>query len=146
MAIGNIVHVLAERAARGDIAAEPSSLLTEVDRVWAELAFDTSWEADAERDDVAAALGRLCAYLQGSPRRMLAVEQDFLVTIPLHTPIEATGDTEYVARGAIDRIEIDVHPAPTFAIPAIRVAIFHRMKTPHIHKKPAMDRRQMLVR
>ena len=107
MAIGNIVHVLAERAARGDIAAEPSSLLTEVDRVWAELAFDTSWEADAERDDVAAALGRLCAYLQGSPRRMLAVEQDFLVTIPLHTPIEATGDTEYVARGAIDRIEID---------------------------------------
>jgi RecB family exonuclease len=38
---------------------------------------------------------------------MLAVEQDFLVTIPLHTPIAATGDTEYVARGAIDRIEID---------------------------------------
>ena len=73
MAIGNIVHVLAERAARGDIAAEPSSLLTEVDRVWAELAFDTSWEADSERDDVAAALGRLCAYLHGSPRRMLAV-------------------------------------------------------------------------
>ena len=107
MAIGSIVHVLAERAARGEIVAEPSSLLDEVDRVWAELAFDASWEADAERDEVAAALGRLCAYLSGSPRRMLAVEQDFLVTIPLRTPIEATGDTEYVARGAIDRIEID---------------------------------------
>lgn len=110
LAIGSLVHAMAERAARGDISADPEAMLGEIDRVWAELPFDAPWEAQAERAEVAAALARLCAYLRVADDAV-AVEHDFRVTIPLRGDADAgTGEGEsigeVVLRGAIDRVEI----------------------------------------
>ena len=105
LAVGSLVHVLAERAARGEIPAEPAAMLEHVDRVWAELPFDAPWESIAERQEVAQALERLCAYL-GVADPSIAVEHEFSVTIPLtHGPDEDDAETILV-RGAIDRVEI----------------------------------------
>ena len=106
MAIGSLVHAVAEFAARGDVPAEPEAMLAQIDRVWPELAFEAPWESIAERNDVAAVLGRLCAYLrQADPA--VAVEQDFVVTIPLRDLGHHDGDDAIMVRGAIDRVEID---------------------------------------
>ena len=105
LAVGSLVHVLAERAARGEIPAEPAAMLEHVDRVWAELPFDAPWESIAERQEVAQALERLCAYL-GAADPSIAVEHEFTVTIPVaHGPDEDDSATILV-RGAIDRIEV----------------------------------------
>lgn len=106
LAIGSLVHVMAERAARGEIPADPQAMLAEIDRVWAELPFDAPWEAQAEREEVAAALTRLCAYLRTADEA-IAVEREFHVSIPITG--DAPGgavDEAVVLRGAIDRVEI----------------------------------------
>ena len=110
LAIGSLVHAMAERAVRGDIPVDPEVMLGEIDRVWAELPFDAPWEAQAERTEVAAALARLCAYLRAADEA-IAVEHEFRVTIPLRTDADADPDAGYsidevVLRGAIDRVEI----------------------------------------
>jgi RecB family exonuclease len=103
LAIGSLVHAMAERAARGQVPADPEVMLGEIDRVWAELPFDAPWEAQAERAEVAGALSRLCTYLRDADEA-LAVEQEFVVTIPLAR--DGDGDDEFIVRGAIDRVEI----------------------------------------
>jgi superfamily I DNA/RNA helicase/RecB family exonuclease len=103
LAIGSLVHAMAERAARGQVPADPEVMLGEIDRVWAELPFDAPWEAQAERAEVAGALSRLCTYLRDADEA-LAVEQQFVVTIPLAR--DGDGDDEFIVRGAIDRVEI----------------------------------------
>jgi superfamily I DNA/RNA helicase/RecB family exonuclease len=105
LAIGSLVHAMAERAARGQVPADPEVMLGEIDRVWAELPFDAPWEAQAERAEVAGALSRLCTYLRDADEA-LAVEQEFVVTIPLARDGEGDGDDEFIVRGAIDRVEI----------------------------------------
>lgn len=110
LAIGSLVHAMAERAARGDIPVDSDVMLREIDRVWAELPFDAPWEAQAERTEVAAALARLCAYLRTADEA-IAVEHEFRVTIPLKTDADdgpRAGDSidEVVLSGAIDRVEI----------------------------------------
>jgi superfamily I DNA/RNA helicase/RecB family exonuclease len=119
LAIGSLVHVLAERAARGDIAAEPDAMLAELDRVWPELPFDATWESLAERSEVAQALQRLCGYLRTADPAV-AVEHDFAVTIEIPGLLSAeepglwadrhaesgASETAVRVRGAIDRIEI----------------------------------------
>ena len=110
LAIGSLVHAMAERAARGEIPTDPDVMLVEIDRVWAELPFDAPWESQAERAEVAAALARLCAYLSVADP-VVAVEHEFHVTIPLTGGVDADageGDMEgeVVLRGAIDRVEI----------------------------------------
>ena len=108
LAIGSLVHAMAERAARGEIPPDPAIMLGEIDRVWAELPFDAPWEAQAERVDVAAALDRLCAYLRHADEA-IAVEHAFHVTIPLASSAFGDGrppDADVVLRGAIDRVEI----------------------------------------
>lgn len=104
LAIGSLVHAMAERAARGDVAVDPDTMLIEIDRVWSELPFDAPWESLAERAEVGAALGRLCAYLRHADPAV-AVEHSFAVAIPLVAD-HADGEAEFVVRGAIDRIEI----------------------------------------
>lgn len=110
LAIGSLVHAMAERAARDEIPRDPDVMLGEIDRVWAELPFDAPWEAQAERAEVAAALARLCAYLSAADP-VLAVEHEFHVTIPLTVGAGAEAgaggtEDEVVLRGAIDRVEI----------------------------------------
>ncbi len=107
LAIGSIVHALAEHAARGDLPVDADAMLEQMDRVWPELAFDAPWESVVERADVASAIERLCAYLrQAGPA--VAVELPFSVTIPIRDLDESSGvDAAITVRGAIDRVEID---------------------------------------
>ena len=107
LAIGSLVHAMAERAARGELPADPEVMLGEIDRVWAELPFDAPWEAQAERAEVAGALTRLCAYLRDADEA-IAVEHEFVVAIPIARDAEGGGDDEFVVRGAIDRVEISI--------------------------------------
>jgi superfamily I DNA/RNA helicase/RecB family exonuclease len=107
LAIGSLVHAMAERAARGELPVDPEVMLGEIDRVWAELPFDAPWEAQAERAEVAGALTRLCAYLRDADEAV-AVEHEFVVAIPLAREGEGDGDDEFVVRGAIDRVEISI--------------------------------------
>lgn len=106
MAIGSLVHAVAEFASRGDVAVDPEAMLAQIDRVWPELPFDAPWESVAERADVAAALARLCAYLRVADPAA-AVEHAFTVTIPLRELDPGLADDELTVRGVIDRVEID---------------------------------------
>ncbi|MBM3685668.1 MAG: ATP-dependent helicase [Actinobacteria bacterium] len=105
LAIGSLVHAMAERAARGEIAPEPAAMSAAIDRVWSELSFDAPWESQAERGEVEKALERLCAYLRHADAP-LAVEHPFAVAIPLRAAALPGGDREAILRGAIDRIEV----------------------------------------
>lgn len=106
LAIGSLVHAVAEYAVRGDVPLDPDAMLQHIDSVWPELAFEAPWQSVAEREDVAAALVRLCAYLRVADPAV-AVEHDFSVTIPLRDlGIEEIDDAISI-RGAIDRVEID---------------------------------------
>lgn len=106
MAIGSLVHAVAEFAVRGELPPDPQEMLAQIDRVWPELAFDAPWESVAERAEVEAALVRLCAYLHRADPA-LAVEHEFTVTIPLRD-LGLDGDDDAITvRGAIDRVEID---------------------------------------
>lgn len=128
LAVGSLVHTLAEHAAMGTMPIDAEAMLEQIDRVWSELPFDAPWESIAERAEVAAALERLCTYLrQADPS--IAVEHDFAVTIPLREPVEADApdaggsvDAEVTVRGAIDRIEID-------ADGRVRLVDFKTMRT-----------------
>lgn len=110
LAIGSLVHAVAERAARGEIPADPGAMMARIDRVWSELPFDAPWEALAERAEVTSALDRLCAYLREADAAV-AVEHAFTVTIPLRDTIgdarDVMDDDGVVVRGAIDRVEVD---------------------------------------
>lgn len=99
MAIGSLVHAMAELAARGDIPVDPEVMLGHVDRVWSELPFDAPWESLAERAEVARALELLCGYLRTADPA-IAIEHPFSVTFPI-------GTGEVTLRGAIDRVELD---------------------------------------
>lgn len=105
LAIGSLVHAMAERAARGEIPAEPAAMSAAIDRVWSELPFDAPWESQAERGEVEKALERLCAYLRQADAP-LAVEHPFAVAIPLRADAGPGADREAILRGAIDRIEV----------------------------------------
>ncbi|MGA0931451.1 MAG: PD-(D/E)XK nuclease family protein [Candidatus Nanopelagicales bacterium] len=107
LAIGSLVHAMAEHAARGDIPIDAAVMMGQIDRVWSELAFDAPWEAVAERSDVEAALLRLCTYLRDADSAV-AVEHTFTVSIPLRAAqSDDDVDAAITVAGAIDRVEID---------------------------------------
>jgi RecB family exonuclease len=142
LAIGSLVHAMAERSARGEIPADPEVMLIELDRVWAELPFDAPWEAQAERAEVAAALGRLCAYLRDA-EEAIAVEHDFVVSIPLTPGAADSGDDSFVVRGAIDRVEISLDGR-------VRLVDFKTARTPPsgpaVESDPQLGTYQLAVR
>jgi len=143
LAVGSLVHVLAERAARGDLPAEPDALLDQVDLVWSELPFDAPWESIAERAEVSRAIQRLCAYLRGADGA-LAVEHGFTVTIPLRASGDGPApDSDVVVRGAIDRIEV----APDGRV---RLIDFKTARTPPsgsaVESDPQLGMYQLAVR
>lgn len=125
LAIGSIVHAMAEHAARGDLPIDGDAMLEHVDRVWSELDFDAPWESIAERAEVSAALQRLCAYLRTADPSV-AVEHAFTVSIPLLDVPEG----EVTIRGAIDRVEIDAQGR-------VHLIDFKTMR--HLPSQPAVE-------
>jgi superfamily I DNA/RNA helicase/RecB family exonuclease len=106
---GLVVHTLADRIAKGEIAAGDGSreellveLMGHVDTVWDHLAFRTPWSRSREREEVAAALGRfLDWHTAPGARTVLATEQRLTAEVTLP-------DGQRVRlNGYADRLELD---------------------------------------
>jgi RecB family exonuclease len=103
--VGQIVHALAERVARGELDAGPDDvdqLMQHVDAVWDRLHFRTPWSRAREYDRIRVALGRFLEWHHNAKRELVGVEQQFRTTVEL-------ADGEQVElTGYADRIERDV--------------------------------------
>jgi RecB family exonuclease len=102
---GLVVHALADRVAKGDLAGDLDAvpaLMAHVDRVWDQMPFRTPWSSARERAEVEQALTRFVEW-HGRPdaRTVLATEQELSAEVSLP-------DGERVRlTGFADRLEID---------------------------------------
>jgi RecB family exonuclease len=105
---GLVVHTLADRIAKGEVAADGSraeqldELMTHVDSVWGQVAFRTPWSRSRERREVELALGRFLDW-HGAPgaRTVIATEQHLVAEVTLP-------DGQQVRlNGYADRLELD---------------------------------------
>jgi superfamily I DNA/RNA helicase/RecB family exonuclease len=103
--VGQLVHALAERVARGELPADGpgavDALMAEVDRVWDRLEFRTPWSRAREHGRIRAALARFLAWNAANPRTLLGVEQRFSAEVEV-----ASGERVRLV-GYADRLEID---------------------------------------
>jgi ATP-dependent exoDNAse (exonuclease V) beta subunit len=99
---GTLVHAIAEAVGRAEI--DPTAdLMVFVDRVWAQLRFDTPWASDQEREEAKEALDRFAAWHTADRgRELIGVEQ------PLRARIELPDGREVEIHGYADRLELDV--------------------------------------
>ncbi|MDQ4084477.1 MAG: PD-(D/E)XK nuclease family protein, partial [Actinomycetota bacterium] len=97
---GNVVHVLAQQVANGDLAPDVPTLLDHLDRVWDELRFSAPWVSVREREEAEAALRRFVEWHRAGSRRVLASEHAFTVSLTV-------AGEPVVLRGAMDRVEVD---------------------------------------
>ncbi|MBO9521627.1 MAG: ATP-dependent helicase [Nocardioidaceae bacterium] len=105
--VGQLVHALAERVARGELGQEDGpdadleALMGEVDNVWDRLEFRTPWSRAREYGRIRSALARFLAWHRHNRRRLLAVEQRFDAIVTLD------GDETVRLVGYADRLELD---------------------------------------
>lgn len=100
LGFGNVLHALAEEVAAGG-SADLEHLMGRLDTVWADLAFDATWQSNDQREAARDALRRFLAWHVGRPdRRLHGVEVPFDVTLNVE------GETVRV-KGRLDRVEVD---------------------------------------
>ncbi|MFL6171950.1 MAG: PD-(D/E)XK nuclease family protein, partial [Marmoricola sp.] len=99
--VGQLVHALAERVARGELPGDLDTLMKEVDSVWERLEFRTPWSRDREYGRIRAALGRFLSWHASNQRELIGVEQGFATTVDLPAEERVT------LRGYADRVELD---------------------------------------
>ena len=102
--LGQLVHAIAERVARGELPSDPASLDTlmeQVDAVWDRLDFRTPWSKAREHDRVRDALRRFLEWHNANPRTLLATEESFT------TVVELPAGEKVALRGYADRVELD---------------------------------------
>jgi len=101
MSFGSVVHVLADEVAKGSSPADVDVLMTRLDRVWHELAFDAPWQSAQQRSEARAALERFLRWhAQPRGRRLVATEHPFQVEVEI-------GEHRVTLRGSFDRVEAD---------------------------------------
>ena len=102
---GNLVHLIAEQVARGELAVGDGGvdeLMEHVDRVWAQMAFRTPWSGMREREAVREVLERFLGHhRRPGARTTTGIEQPFQVTVDL------PDGEQVVLRGFADRLELD---------------------------------------
>ncbi|MGZ8736337.1 MAG: ATP-dependent helicase [Nocardioides sp.] len=106
---GKVVHALADRIAKGDLAADGgggddllADLMEHVDSVWGRISFRTPWSRSRERTEVEAVLRRFVQWHhRADARRVVATEQQLTaeVTLPDGQQIRL--------HGYADRLELD---------------------------------------
>ena len=99
--VGELVHALAERVARGDAPPDPDALIAYVDEVWDRLDFRTPWSKQREHDRVRVALERFVDWHERNPRRVLDLEAGF------STVIDIGAGEQVRLTGYADRLEVD---------------------------------------
>jgi superfamily I DNA/RNA helicase/RecB family exonuclease len=102
---GNVVHAIADRLAKGDLAGsgvDVEGLMSLVDDVWDQLGFRTPWSRGREREEVRKALARLLGWHERpGAREVLDTETELRAEVVLP-------DGEKVAlAGYADRLELD---------------------------------------
>lgn len=116
--IGQLVHVLAEGVARGEVEADPVAMNAWLDEVWPHLGISVPWHSLAQRQQVRRALDRLSRYLRLQEAAKSFSELPVVATINLRDlqamlpsandlddVVEVPDDSIYVT-GRIDRLEI----------------------------------------
>ncbi|HTJ37472.1 MAG TPA: ATP-dependent DNA helicase [Dactylosporangium sp.] len=98
--IGNLVHAAAMLAA--DASADRAQLVAYVADRFDAIELSARWLAGRERDRAETMLDKLIGWLAGNPRRLVAIEQDFLVEL-------ADPDAPVEIKGRVDRLELDEH-------------------------------------
>ncbi|MDT0203951.1 ATP-dependent DNA helicase [Nocardioides sp. AE5] len=101
---GLLLHALAERVARGELATGPGAadeLMHHVDEVWDRLSFRTPWSGAREREELRLALVRFLNWHQQGERDLLGIEQELTARVSLPDGQEVT------LHGFADRIEVD---------------------------------------
>jgi RecB family exonuclease len=102
MGFGNVVHALAHEIGQGTTPAELDALMTRLDRVWHQLAFDAPWQSVQQREHAREALVRLVAWhVSERGRELVGTEVEFDVTVP----VQGAEDVEVRLRGQVDRLE-----------------------------------------
>ncbi|WP_239151314.1 ATP-dependent helicase [Virgisporangium aurantiacum] len=96
--IGNLVHAAAMLASGASV--DRASLVSYVAERFDAIELSARWLAGRERDRAEAMLDRLIGWIAKNPRRLIAIEQDFIVR--LQDP-EAPVDI----KGRVDRLELD---------------------------------------
>jgi RecB family exonuclease len=93
--IGNLVHAAARLAS--DATADRAVLVDYVAGRFHAIELSARWLAQRERQRAEAMLDKLLAWLTDNPRRLIAIERDFLVRL---------GD-DLEIKGRVDRLELD---------------------------------------
>ena len=104
-AFGQVVHALADRVAKGELAGSDdllADLMAHVDRVWPQIPFRTPWSRAKERTEIEAALRRFLDW-HGRPdaRVVVATEQQLSADVTL-----PDGQRVHL-NGYADRLELD---------------------------------------
>ncbi|UWZ55578.1 ATP-dependent helicase [Dactylosporangium aurantiacum] len=96
--IGNLVHAAAMLAS--DATADRAQLVAYVADRFDAIELSARWLAGRERDRAETMLDKLIGWLAGNPRRLVAIEQDFLVEL-------ADPEAPVEIKGRVDRLELD---------------------------------------
>jgi superfamily I DNA/RNA helicase/RecB family exonuclease len=109
--IGQLVHALAERVARGELTSGPDDveeLMTHVDAVWDRLHFRTPWSKAREHARVRRALTRFLEWHYTDKRELVDVESRFstVVELPDGEQVELTGYADRIERDADGRLVV----------------------------------------
>ena len=96
--IGDVVHVLAQRAARDELGVD--EVTAQLAEVWHKVPFEAEWLSATERVAVETALARFCEWNDTNPNQVLAVEEPFRVAL------EVNGRNVEL-NGTVDRLELE---------------------------------------
>ena len=101
MGFGGVLHALADEVATGRTPADLGVLVSRLDRVWGQLAYDAPWQSQQQHDEAREALRRFLRWHAADRgRTLVATEVGFQV------PVEVPGGT-VLLRGFMDRVELD---------------------------------------
>ncbi len=94
--VGNLVHDAAMRA-EDAATVDRADLVTYVVGRFGEIELSARWLADRERDRAEKMIDKLIGWLGSNPRRLSAIERDFVAQL----------DADIQIRGRVDRLEVD---------------------------------------
>ena len=101
MGFGGVVHALADEVATGRSPADLDVLMSRLDTVWGQLAYDAPWQSAQQHDQARDALRRFLSWHDAERgRTLVATEIGFAVEVP-------TPSGTVLLRGFLDRVELD---------------------------------------
>jgi superfamily I DNA/RNA helicase/RecB family exonuclease len=101
MGFGNVVHALAHEIGQGQTQPVLDALMTRLDTVWHQLAFEAPWQSQQQREQAREALVRLLFWLASDRgRTLVGTEEEFSVAL-------AVDGRDVLIRGKMDRVEVD---------------------------------------